>query len=94
MFGLEGLAAGGGEEDLVEGEGVCRGGRDGEVAVVDGVERAAEEGYPHDGFRVAGESWLRRWLYDEGVVERVLVDGHQRTRKTSPALMLSRREVG
>ena len=53
VFGLEGLAAGGGKEDLIEGEGVCSGGRDGEVAVVDGVERAAKEGYPHDGFRVA-----------------------------------------
>ena len=48
MFGLEGLTAGGGEEDLVEGEGVCGGGRDGEMAVVDGVEGAAEESYAHD----------------------------------------------
>ena len=45
--GLEGLATGWGEEDGVELKGVGCGGGDGEVAAVDGVEGAAEEGYAH-----------------------------------------------
>ncbi len=52
VVGFEGLTASGGEEDLVESEGVCGGLRYGEVAEVDRVEGAAEEGYSHGGFRV------------------------------------------
>ena len=52
---LEGLTAGGSEDDLIEGEGIGSSGRDGEVAVVDGIEGATEESYSHTGFRVARE---------------------------------------
>ena len=47
MAVFEGLTASGGEEDTIESEVVCSGSSDGEVAVVYGVEGAAEEGYSH-----------------------------------------------
>ena len=46
-LGFEGLIADRGEEDAVEREGVCRGGGQAQVAAMDGVECAAEEGYAH-----------------------------------------------
>lgn len=44
---LERLAPGRGEENYVEVEVVGSGGGDGDVAAMDGVEAAAEEGYAH-----------------------------------------------
>ena len=46
-LGFEGLAADRGEEDAVEGEGVGCGGGQAQMAAMDGVECAAEEGYAH-----------------------------------------------
>ena len=45
--GFEGLARGGGEEDLVEREAVSGGFCDGDVAAVRRVEGAAEESNSH-----------------------------------------------
>jgi len=45
--GLERLAACGGEENLIQMEGVCGSGGDGEVAAVGRVEGSAEECYAH-----------------------------------------------
>jgi hypothetical protein len=45
--GFEGLLAYGSEEDTVEREGVCRGGGQAQMAAMDGVECATEEGYAH-----------------------------------------------
>ena len=52
-FGLEGLVADRGEEDAIEGEGVGGGGGQAEVAAMDGVECAAEEGYAHSDYATA-----------------------------------------
>jgi hypothetical protein len=46
-FGFEGLAVYRGEQDAVECEGICRGAGQAQMAAMDGVECAAEEGYAH-----------------------------------------------
>src|ERR1017187_9832369 len=52
-LGLEGLAANRGEEDAVERDGTgCRGSQC-QMAAMNGVERAAEEGYAHSGHATA-----------------------------------------
>ncbi len=53
MFGFEGLKADGGKENAIQGEGVCSGCGQAQVAAMDRVECAAEEGYAHCDYATA-----------------------------------------
>jgi len=58
-FGFEGLAAGGREEDAIEGKGVRGGAGQAQMAAVNGIECAAEEGYAHGASMVTLSASLR-----------------------------------
>jgi len=86
--GFERLAACGGEEDLVQVEGVGGSGGDGEVAVVGWVEGSAEEGYAHEAFSremlVDGGTVCGVWRRKEDVTKLVDRSSHLRITDEKP----------
>jgi len=78
--GFEGLLAYGSEEDTIEREGFCRGGGKAQMAAMDGVECATEEGYAH--------SVMLEHFHDggtgSGVSEQMMRDGASSTINTPP----------